>query len=403
MSWLKRMSQPMLADDALPAVSGATVAWKSLDVDADDLAHRTAEELRDESEDDHEGSDSDEEQDREQAFAGHNDERVEAAGRFDSAAICQKRKHADLDYDGLEDEDLQGCADDLVPSSTSPNQTQKQARRGEGRIGQQNQAILRKRTAEANRTRVELRPRLGAAREPIASTGYVCLSDPTLNGRRENAAKAATANQAREGQPQNIQNSVFLPTNGKPTKEELEAKGMKELEWDGWLTRFSGLSQIVFIDRKGRELAVLCGQPRDTTKSNWKRDVTEAGFKLMQEASPKLSPVDGDAVEGGDDAAVLDSLLASKPFTRLAGFTNSIFLNFAPRLHEYYEATMDALFNWDSRLRRIFPHGTSVFPSCTFNFGPQTVTIPHLDLLNLAWGWCFITALAISTPRKAAI
>ncbi|KAF7288267.1 hypothetical protein HMN09_01411400 [Mycena chlorophos] len=70
----------------------------------------------------------------------------------------------------------------------------------------------------------------------------------------------------------------------------------------------------------------------------------------------------------------------------------AIFLNFAPRLHEYYEATMDALFNWDSRLRRIFPHGTSVFPSCTFNFGPQTVTIPHLDLLNLAWGWCFITA-----------
>jgi cytochrome b subunit of formate dehydrogenase len=34
-----------------------------------------------------------------------------------------------------------------------------------------------------------------------------------------------------------------------------------------------------------------------------------------------------------------------------------------------------------------------VFASVTFNFGPCTITFPHLDFLNLAWGWCFITAL----------
>ncbi|KAF7319616.1 hypothetical protein HMN09_00302000 [Mycena chlorophos] len=61
---------------------------------------------------------------------------------------------------------------------------------------------------------------------------------------------------------------------------------------------------------------------------------------------------------------------------------------------------MDALFAHIPHLRRIFTRGTSVFPTCTFNFGPQTVTVPHLDLLNLAWGWCFITALGDFDPTK---
>nr|GAT52793.1 predicted protein [Mycena chlorophos] len=155
----------------------------------------------------------------------------------------------------------------------------------------------------------------------------------------------------------------------------------------------------------------------------------------MQQLAPKLSPLDSEGgrkkrkkkrnVRRGDhraetvgvgigngrkgplgfrlddnDAMILESLLESEPFTRIAGFSNSILLNFAPRLHAYYETTMDALFNWDPRLRRIFRRGTSVFPSCTFNFGPQTVTVPHLDLLNLAWGWCFITALGNFDPNK---
>jgi hypothetical protein len=41
-----------------------------------------------------------------------------------------------------------------------------------------------------------------------------------------------------------------------------------------------------------------------------------------------------------------------------------------------------------------------VFACVTFNFGPQTVTFPHLDFLNLAWGWCFITALGWYDYRK---
>lgn len=35
----------------------------------------------------------------------------------------------------------------------------------------------------------------------------------------------------------------------------------------------------------------------------------------------------------------------------------------------------------------------SVFPTATFNLGPQTVTLEHLDSNNLAFGWCAVTAL----------
>jgi len=35
----------------------------------------------------------------------------------------------------------------------------------------------------------------------------------------------------------------------------------------------------------------------------------------------------------------------------------------------------------------------SVFACTAFNFGPRVVTKPHRDHLNLAYGWCSITAL----------
>ncbi|KAJ6564338.1 hypothetical protein B0H19DRAFT_874076, partial [Mycena capillaripes] len=41
-----------------------------------------------------------------------------------------------------------------------------------------------------------------------------------------------------------------------------------------------------------------------------------------------------------------------------------------------------------------------VFAAATFNFGPVTVTLPHLDIANLAWGWCTITPLGNFDPDK---
>jgi hypothetical protein len=59
---------------------------------------------------------------------------------------------------------------------------------------------------------------------------------------------------------------------------------------------------------------------------------------------------------------------------------------------------MARLFAHDSTLRRIFPN--YVWPAATFNFGPITITFPHIDPGNLAWGWCSIAALGRFDPTK---
>ncbi|KAF7322692.1 hypothetical protein HMN09_00048000 [Mycena chlorophos] len=287
--------------------------------------------------------------------------------------------------------------------------------------GSQAKAHCVNRTAKATRLAVELDLDSDTAREPIAASGWVCLNDDIIDRRRDKAAKATDTE------------ATHVPKSWKPQLAEALTLGFSYDDWDG-------KSQIVYVDRKGRELAVLCGQPRD---DNWGVDVAEAGAHLMKELAPQLSPLNpgstsaaqpqkrkkkkkkkrsvrrgdhraetigvgmgngrtqpGNFRNEDDDAAVLETLLGSKPFTRIAGFCNSMLLNVAPRLHRYYQKTMDALFERYPHLRRIFDRKVSVFPSCTFNFGPQTVTIPHLDLLNLAWGWCFITALGWFDPNK---
>ncbi|KAJ7661215.1 hypothetical protein B0H14DRAFT_3102670 [Mycena olivaceomarginata] len=67
---------------------------------------------------------------------------------------------------------------------------------------------------------------------------------------------------------------------------------------------------------------------------------------------------------------------------------------YAPDLHAFYSATMGKLHDATSY------HRVSVFAAATFNFGPRTVTFPHLDFANLAWGWCAITALGDFDPNK---
>jgi hypothetical protein len=77
-----------------------------------------------------------------------------------------------------------------------------------------------------------------------------------------------------------------------------------------------------------------------------------------------------------------------------------MFEAYAPDVHGYYRRTLNKLHSWDRRLKRNFLPTLSVFAAATFNFGPVTVTFPHLDFANLAWGWCAITALGDFDPDK---
>ncbi|KAJ6630733.1 hypothetical protein B0H10DRAFT_2207777 [Mycena sp. CBHHK59/15] len=79
--------------------------------------------------------------------------------------------------------------------------------------------------------------------------------------------------------------------------------------------------------------------------------------------------------------AILVRLLAQKPFQCLTGFINAMFCSFALCLHNFYGMTMDALHDWDKTLMCNFNAAISVFSSVTLNFGPKTITFPHVDFV----------------------
>jgi hypothetical protein len=56
--------------------------------------------------------------------------------------------------------------------------------------------------------------------------------------------------------------------------------------------------------------------------------------------------------------------------------------------------------DYNQSLRHNFDCRFSAFAAATLNFGPLTVTLPHIDALNLAWGWCAITALGFFNPDR---
>lgn len=110
---------------------------------------------------------------------------------------------------------------------------------------------------------------------------------------------------------------------------------------------------------------------------------------------------------------ILSSLFASAGVLRIFGFTNckpscssphslslisnpGLFATFAPQVYAFYQSNMELLLKWNPNLRRDFP--SIVFAACTINFGPFTISFPHIDSGNLAFGWCVITALGKFNP-----
>ncbi|KAJ7133851.1 hypothetical protein C8R46DRAFT_923555, partial [Mycena filopes] len=98
------------------------------------------------------------------------------------------------------------------------------------------------------------------------------------------------------------------------------------------------------------------------------------------------------------NAAICTTMLASWAFQRIIGFSNSMFRSYAPTLHRFYRDQLRLLRLFGLYLRPLLPELLTVFAACTFNFGPNTVTLPHVDAANLAWGWCCITALGLFNP-----
>lgn len=64
----------------------------------------------------------------------------------------------------------------------------------------------------------------------------------------------------------------------------------------------------------------------------------------------------------------------------------------------YFQSQMEMLAHSQPSL--IWNFVGSVFAACTFNFGPQALTVPHIDFANLSWGWCAITSLGRFNPDR---
>ncbi|KAJ7470639.1 hypothetical protein FB451DRAFT_1037926, partial [Mycena latifolia] len=191
------------------------------------------------------------------------------------------------------------------------------------------------------------------------------------------------------------------------------------------------------IDRERRVLLVLGGFPPNAV--DWKTDVADRAAAKMEGAAqeiysalkprrksapskpprrgPHAAEHVGPAMGGGQrypmnlyhsvaNLAIFAHLFGTKCFDRISGWTNALFMGFAPLLHQYYASTLDALCTWDATQQRVkyltwnFKHRSSVFSMATFNFGPATVTYPRIDFGNLAWGWCTITALGTFDPDR---
>lgn len=72
--------------------------------------------------------------------------------------------------------------------------------------------------------------------------------------------------------------------------------------------------------------------------------------------------------------------------------------HWSPKLHQHYVDYMDDLKKQYPELK--FPFEKSIFPTTTYNLGPRTVSYPHIDFANLAFGWCAITALGSFDYKK---
>ncbi|KAE9388176.1 hypothetical protein BT96DRAFT_836639, partial [Gymnopus androsaceus JB14] len=173
------------------------------------------------------------------------------------------------------------------------------------------------------------------------------------------------------------------------------------------------------VDREDRVISVLAGNP---SNPHWPAAMKELETKIMKSRAnmsfsekqkknkrgPYPSVSVGNSFGGGSkrpgamafhsktNMLILMSLISSPGFQRLMGFANSMFKDFAANTFGLYRDNLNTLFASDSHLKRWL--GNSVFAGCSFNLGPYTVSWPHTNNYNLAFGWCAITALGSFNP-----
>ncbi|KAJ7847180.1 hypothetical protein B0H13DRAFT_1907427 [Mycena leptocephala] len=167
------------------------------------------------------------------------------------------------------------------------------------------------------------------------------------------------------------------------------------------------------VDKESRVIPVLGGRPNDpeylrlTQQAADELESARATLKFRPEQTRGRCGISfggGQQVPGNlalpsATSMIFQQLFAMACFFCIAGFANRLFQTWNPAVHTLYVAMLDALMHdYNQSLRRNFYRRFSAFAAATLNFGLLTVTLPHIDTLNLAWGWCTITALGFFNP-----
>ncbi|KAF8173039.1 hypothetical protein K438DRAFT_1772466 [Mycena galopus ATCC 62051] len=184
------------------------------------------------------------------------------------------------------------------------------------------------------------------------------------------------------------------------------------------LVKWDGITPRPLLDCHGRIIAVLAGRPaaedyraaalaafyaiRDAgTEARFPASMRKHRRGLFAAINVGLSYGKGQKVpswlHNKEYDALADGLLANPYINRLAGFADSAFALWAPRLYADYRAHDAALRRRHPHLRR--PFDRSVFFCATFNFGPNAWTFRHRDILNLAFGWGASRPLGLEAGR----
>ncbi|KAI0041837.1 hypothetical protein FA95DRAFT_1500892, partial [Auriscalpium vulgare] len=88
----------------------------------------------------------------------------------------------------------------------------------------------------------------------------------------------------------------------------------------------------------------------------------------------------------------------STAMRRFAGHISGVARMYGPRMLRRYSDVVSEVRRRDPSLSLAFSN--SVFPTATFNFGPQVATSLHRDHLNVPFGWCAVTALGNYDHRQ---
>ncbi|KAF8328034.1 hypothetical protein F5887DRAFT_898068 [Amanita rubescens] len=96
---------------------------------------------------------------------------------------------------------------------------------------------------------------------------------------------------------------------------------------------------------------------------------------------------------------VLNRLLNKKSIQRICSNASHGFMAYGQRNYEYMRATVDAIKTNSPSLKRPYDSHVGVYPCRSFNLGKQSVSYPHVDVLNLAQSWCSITPVGSFDPK----